>query len=485
MTTQGIKVRDIIRYAPKYFIFDVIIWIVAHNIPLASAFYTKLYFDDIGQKSNINITLAIILLLCIRIVFIKIGARIDIHAKQKWAQYLYKKAFESIESRKLDDSLDSGLLIEAINIDVTTIVGTVSYSIDTICNIIYGILAIGILISIDLKLTLLILLLPILAIALNYVLKGKVLKFSQSKKSIGNIFSSRLNSILNESRNIRVSHREKELKSEFQNILNEQSIHGWRYSAWRGLLNNTTNMITELNLFIILLWFVLRSSSNELKAGDIVLFITYSFDIAGMIQYISNLIATFTQCKVYLKDFNNKFEIPVVINAEKSMDSIKIRKQIVPRTINILIGPNGSGKSKLLKDLYITMDKSVLLPDNRSLLNQSILENIKLGRKNSTLSSAMEYSQLTEREFTNGFDQKVDVGGTNISGGQLFRVALARTIYHSEETILIDDNFTSIDPFMRDKLFKNLLKLDKTIVFVDQQKREYYKNYNCILLEEV
>ncbi|MGD9569474.1 MAG: ABC transporter transmembrane domain-containing protein [Sedimentibacter sp.] len=479
-----IKIKDVIIHAPLYFIMDVLIWLIAHNIPLVIGYYTKLYFDLIGKYPTVGISIVIIGLILIRIVFIKIGATIDIKAQQKWSEYFYEKAFDSVKRKYDRNELDSGLLLEAINDDVSQIVGTISYTIDTICNILYGMIALCILFYIDSVLSIGIIILPVIALLINYLIKPKVLAFSQDLKNIGNDFSSSLSTILSESRNIRVNHLQKEFKKQINHLIDSQKAKGGQFSSWRGLLNNTTNMITELNVLIILLYFGINPEIRTLGAGNIILFVTYSIDIAGMTQYISSLIVSFNQSLIYLKDFNEKFLIRD--NPKKDFEENnynKILNQIVVGKINVIIGPNGSGKTNILKNIFNNIQNAVLLPNHMTLLSQSIYENITLGDENSLFEQSVSIAQLYPSEFEEGFEQPIEYGGSNISGGQLFRIALARTLNNSKDWILIDNNFTSIDPTMREKLLESLGSQNKTVIFVDQQYREYYQNYCCIYID--
>ena len=88
---------------------------------------------------------------------------------------MYKKAYAALEQSEIEAK--QGEFINALNEDVNEIVGTISYMIDTVCNLIYGIIVIVILGRIDIKLTAFVTLFPILAIGLNSLIK----------KSVGNI----------------------------------------------------------------------------------------------------------------------------------------------------------------------------------------------------------------------------------------------------------------------------------------------------------
>lgn len=63
-----------------------------------------------------------------------------------------------------------------------------------------------------------------------------------------------------------------------------------------------------------------------------------------------------------------------------------------------------------------------------------------------------------------------------ISGGQQQRVALARSLYHNPDCILLDEPFAALDPILRRELQLSLRelfqKLSKTVIFVTHDLRE-------------
>lgn len=458
----------ILKTSKRYLIADLIIWLITHNLPLLIGVYTKDYFDN---ENPLFIVCIIGFLILLRLLFINIGARIDIKTQQQWAKSFYNIAYTSLNGNKSNEETDTGEFLNALNEDVDCIISTMSYAIDTICNIIYGILAIIILSYIHMNLTIYILVMPVIAIIINNLIKHRVSHYSEIMKKNSSTFSSNLNYLLQKSRMIRVNNLQKKYSNKIKEDVEYQKKIGFRYVSWISILNSVTNMITECNILVILFVYM----QSDLTAGSIILFITYSFDIAGMSQYISSLIVSIQSTKVYLKNFEEKFPLRKRIKEENQ----KINKQsamldIKKGEVNIIIGENASGKSTYLRFLNTILPNSCMLPEKYTLMHTTIKENISLGE---SYGDVRKYAKIACVDIDLEF-----IFNNNLSGGQVFRIVLARTIYHAKEYVLIDHNFTSVDENTRIELFNNLASLGITVIFTDHINREIYKNLHHIYM---
>ncbi|CAD8107751.1 unnamed protein product [Paramecium sonneborni] len=79
-----------------------------------------------------------------------------------------------------------------------------------------------------------------------------------------------------------------------------------------------------------------------------------------------------------------------------------------------------------------------------------------------------------------------DVGpdGSKLSGGQRQRVCICRALYNQNNIYLMDDIFSSLDPYVGDSIFNNLIKLKKPIIFAlnDNYLQRYKKYANQIII---
>ena len=315
---------------------------------------------------------------------------------------------------------------------------------------------------IDIGLTAFVTLFPILAIGLNSLIKKRVEKYSIQSKEYSNRFSEELLNLLNDSRRIRVSGKEDDYSNNLDEIVNQQKYIGFRFSVFKGLFSTFSSAVTDCNLIVTIFWYM---HFKTLSPGAYVLFITYSFDLSSLAIYMSTLIVSLQSTKVYIQDFYKKIE-----NKKRKRISIddSILSKIEYNSINVLVGKNGSGKSMSLEYINTQLADSVMLPENYHLMDVSKKENI-------CLNQVVDYDNSFLEDILNEH-----VGNENLSGGQQFRMVLMRTLLTDAKTILIDNNFMSVDSKLREKIFEYLKKSGKTIVFTDHLYRNEYKEFSVI-----
>ena len=91
-----------------------------------------------------------------------------------------------------------------------------------------------------------------------------------------------------------------------------------------------------------------------------------------------------------------------------------------------------------------------LVPQRPYLFSGTVASNLRYGSPGATdaqLWRALETAQASDfvAQMTGGLEAKIDQGGTNVSGGQRQRLAIARAIVHEPRIYLFDDSFSALD----------------------------------------
>lgn len=168
--------------------------------------------------------------------------------------------------------------------------------------------------------------------------------------------------------------------------------------------------------------------------------------------------------------------------------SIKAREKIA------LVGESGSGKSTLLMllaGLYqpdnaqvhidgnhyddgfaLVNSMSALIPQQPEVFEETILQNICLGKSSTDCSiehaiSSSSFNRVLT-SLPDGLNTIMNEGGTNMSGGEKQRLALARGIFHSKNSqiLLMDEPTSSIDAVNERAIYQNILKDQKNSIVV-------------------
>ncbi|MCU1439126.1 MAG: multidrug transporter ATPase [Rhodoglobus sp.] len=114
-----------------------------------------------------------------------------------------------------------------------------------------------------------------------------------------------------------------------------------------------------------------------------------------------------------------------------------------------------------------------LVPQRPFLFSGTVASNLRFGRENATddeLWRALEIAQGRDfvEEMEGRLDARISQGGTNVSGGQRQRLAIARAIVHNPDILVFDDSFSALDlttdARLRQALWRELPQVTKIVV---------------------
>ncbi|MHC3000097.1 ABC transporter ATP-binding protein [Microbacterium sp. HJ5] len=114
-----------------------------------------------------------------------------------------------------------------------------------------------------------------------------------------------------------------------------------------------------------------------------------------------------------------------------------------------------------------------LVPQRPFLFTGTVASNLRFGREEATddeLWQALEIAQGRDfvEEMDGGLNARIAQGGTNVSGGQRQRLAIARAIVHQPDILVFDDSFSALDlstdARLRQALWRELPSVTKIVV---------------------
>jgi ATP-binding cassette, subfamily B, multidrug efflux pump len=142
-------------------------------------------------------------------------------------------------------------------------------------------------------------------------------------------------------------------------------------------------------------------------------------------------------------------------------------------------------------DPSMLSDAVAFVPQKPYLFSGTVASNLRYGKPEATdeeLWKALEIAQ--GRAFVEGMegglDAKIDQGGTNVSGGQCQRLAIARALVRRPEIYLFDDSFSALD-YATDAALRAALAAETseaTVVIVAQRVSTIRHADRIVVLDE-
>ena len=121
-------------------------------------------------------------------------------------------------------------------------------------------------------------------------------------------------------------------------------------------------------------------------------------------------------------------------------------------------------------------DKIGLVPQKVYLFSGTVASNLRYGKPDATeeeMWQALEIAQARDfvEAMPEGLDAPISQGGTNVSGGQRQRLAIARALIRTPEIYLFDDSFSALDVATDARLRHALADVtrDATVIIVAQR----------------
>ena len=289
-------------------------------------------------------------------------------------------------------------------------------------------------------------------------------------------------------------------------------------------------MYLIMNMLTLAIYFIgaqLLSNSNMFDRLDIfsnmVVFISYAMQVIMSFLMLAVIFIMYPRASVASTRINEVLNTEVKIENGNVKDVSDIKGELEFKNVSFkypdaddyvlknisfkanlgdtlaIIGSTGSGKSTIVNlimrfydvtdgeilvdginvkdyDLELLYKKLGYVPQKAVMFDGSVNYNISYGKEkisDNKIKKASEIAQADEfvSKMEKGYNSNVASGGTNISGGQKQRLAIARAIAKDPEILVFDDSFSALD-YKTDHALRKELKMhekDKTSIIVAQR----------------
>jgi ATP-binding cassette subfamily B protein len=185
-----------------------------------------------------------------------------------------------------------------------------------------------------------------------------------------------------------------------------------------------------------------------------------------------------------------------------------------PGQTTAIIGSTGAGKTTLINliprlfdatDGHVLVDgvdvkhidpdtlwnRIGLVPQKVYLFSGTVASNLRYGKPDATEEEMWEALEIAQaRDFVEampeGLNSPISQGGTNVSGGQRQRLAIARALIRRPEVYLFDDSFSALDVATDARLRHALagVTADATVIIVAQRVATIIDADQIVVLED-
>ncbi|AND79185.1 ABC transporter ATP-binding protein [Streptococcus pantholopis] len=294
-------------------------------------------------------------------------------------------------------------------------------------------------------------------------------------------------------------------------------------------------------MIVVIVWFALAPlAQGDLKIGDLVAFIEYSFHALFSFLMFANLFTMYPRMSVSSKRIQEVMNLPISIDPNENgitetqtkgylefqnvtfsypgetespvLHNISFKAK--PGETVAFIGSTGSGKSSLVNliprfydvtlgkilvdgadvrdyNLKALREKIGFIPQRALLFTGTIAENLKYGKASATLEELDNAADIAQaKEFIESREERFAAhlaeAGSNLSGGQKQRLSIARAVVKEPEIYIFDDSFSALD-YKTDAQLRARLKEvtgQSTVLIVAQRVGTIMDADQIIVLDE-
>lgn len=542
--------KEIIRKLFKYILpykYYLISALILSVITVAFTLLTPILLgngiDLIISKGNVDFA-------GLKAIILKIIAAVAITAISQWLMNLCTNrltfctvrdirldAFEKLEKVPISfvDNSSQGDMISRIVTDIDLISDGLLMGFTQLFSGIITIFAtIGFMISINIKITLIVVLItPLSFFVASFVAKRTFSMFQAQSIKRGEM-TSHINEMITGQKTVKAYSHEEESKAEFEKINKELEAVGVKALFFSSITNPSTRFINGLVYSGVGIFGAVSAISGNISVGQLSAFLTYANQYTKPFNEISSVI---TELQSAFASAKRVFEI--IESDEEENDDCLYSLNEIDGTLSLddvsfsytpdkpliedlnldvkkgqriaIVGPTGCGKTTLINLLmrfYDVTDGNIKISGKnikevkRKSLRQSfgmvlqetwlskgtIKENIAFGKPDATdeeiiLAAKNAHAHSFIQRLPHGYDTIVSDDSENLSSGQKQLLCIARVMLILPPMLILDEATSNIDTRTEKQIqsaFEKMLKGRTS--FIVAHRLSTIKNADCILV---
>ncbi|MCB0933524.1 MAG: ABC transporter ATP-binding protein [Mycobacterium sp.] len=380
---------------------------------------------------------------------------------------------------------------------------------------------------------------PVLVIA-NYLVASRMLPIFRSMQRLVDGINRVMREQLSGVRVIRAFTREPLERARFDAANQAVTDTALAAGRWQALMLPVTTLTINISSVAVIWFGGLRIDAGQMQVGSLIAFLSYFMQILMAVLMATFVVVILPRASVCAERITEVLNTPSAITSPVrpgkptgqrrgvvTVDEVTFRYPgaerpvledvsftAFPGTTTAIVGGTGSGKSTLvsiigrlfdvtggcvrvddvdirdynIEDLWSELG---LVPQRGYLFSGTIAENLRYGKSDATDDEMWEALRIARadtfvRASPDELETRVAQGGSNFSGGQRQRLAIARAVIRRPTVYLFDDAFSALDVHTDAQVRSALAQVaaDSTVIVVAQRVSTVKEADQIVVLDD-
>lgn len=447
-------------------------------------------------------------------VLLYLSRKIDIPLLLGYYNHIIRLPYFFFGTRKVGDILtrfQDAMTIKSI---------FTSVSISLVMDILLSLISAIVLFNINATLFGILLLIVLVNIVLIYIFKKPYKKINQDQMESSAMLNSQLIESMKNIETVKAmgdeQHQIDQLETRYVNALEI----GYKEGVLQNVQGVVSNFIGSLGNLLFMGVGALFIIDQKMTIGDLLVFQTLSQYFTEPVSNLVSLQITFQEAQIAMTRLSELMSIEqedengaalisgIDLSGDIEFDHVSFSYGTRPPVLKSLslnipkgkkvafVGESGAGKSTLAKLLmkFIEVDdgklalsgynikdintaylrsKIAYIPQNIELFTGTIIDNLKVGNPNASYEAMMiacrrSCASAFIEKLPNRYGSFIEEGGTNLSGGEKQRIAIARALLSEPDLFIFDEATSNLDSFsekkIQDLIFNRIVA--KTVIII-------------------
>lgn len=439
-----------------------------------------------------------------------VNKKVDVAINNDYFSHIMKMSISDFKRKKTGEMISR--FYDVADIKESIIGITLSLIIDTIMMIMFSVF----LCNMSKTLFSLVLVIVLLYLVLVICFKDRIKKVATNTMEQEALVTSFFKESIDGIETVKVYGYENIMYEKFKNQYLKLANLNLKCSFINTIQGALISGVTSIGTVIVLGVGTFLVTQNMISLGTLIAFSVMINYFISPIQDIVHIIIFLQMGEVSAGRLNDIMEIKEEkqnvenenIESDITIKNVDFRygnQELVLKNINIkiekdsiigIIGKSGCGKSTLAKlllafekaetgeilfgeqkieecSLKVLREKVVYLSQEEYIFSGTILENILMGNQNAAKEDIIYVCQISGvaefvKQLSMGYDTVLEEKGSNLSSGQLQRIAIARALLRKPEVLIMDEATNKLDAEVEGNIMNGIKKYmkGKTIIII-------------------